>query len=72
MGAGEYFPPLQFLVYIVEVEIGGVTIYPPFGEFCRAKLYCHLYGAQDQGQAYFLPLATMNFVSLLQTPDRWH
>ncbi|GFX97250.1 uncharacterized protein TNCV_557401 [Trichonephila clavipes] len=29
----EYFPPLQFHVYIVEVDIGGVTIYRPFGNF---------------------------------------
>ncbi|GFV41198.1 hypothetical protein TNCV_2979521 [Trichonephila clavipes] len=33
---------------IVEVEIGGVAIYHPFGEFRRAKSYCHLYGAQGQ------------------------
>ncbi|GFY28619.1 hypothetical protein TNCV_4150501 [Trichonephila clavipes] len=26
-GAGEYFRPLQFPALIVEVEIGGVTIY---------------------------------------------
>ncbi|GFV87728.1 uncharacterized protein TNCV_780101 [Trichonephila clavipes] len=37
----------------VEVEIGGVAIYRPFGEFHRAKSYCHLYGAQGQRQAYF-------------------
>ncbi|GFU15599.1 hypothetical protein TNCV_1170981 [Trichonephila clavipes] len=54
--------------HIVEVEIGGVVIYLPFGEFRRANSYCHLYGAQGQGQ-----LATMNFVGLdLTTPDRWH
>ncbi|GFT44081.1 hypothetical protein TNCV_2452611 [Trichonephila clavipes] len=34
---GEYFPPLQFNVKIVEVELGGVAIYRPFGEFHRAK-----------------------------------
>ncbi|GFT82093.1 hypothetical protein TNCV_3910241 [Trichonephila clavipes] len=28
---------------IVEVEMGGVAIYRPFGEFRRAKSYCHLY-----------------------------
>ncbi|GFV54701.1 uncharacterized protein TNCV_3844201 [Trichonephila clavipes] len=50
-GTGEYFPPLQFHVEIVEVEIGGVAICP-FGEFRRAKSYCHLYGAQGQRQAY--------------------
>ncbi|GFY10805.1 HTH_Tnp_Tc3_2 domain-containing protein [Trichonephila clavipes] len=40
---------------IVEVEIGGVTIYRAFGEFRRANSYCHLYGAQGLGQrqAYF-------------------
>ncbi|GFV85904.1 uncharacterized protein TNCV_1422071 [Trichonephila clavipes] len=26
-----------------------------FGEFRRAKSYCHLYGAQGQRQAYLLP-----------------
>ncbi|GFU79314.1 hypothetical protein TNCV_2138371 [Trichonephila clavipes] len=52
-GTGEYFPPLQFHAEIVEVEIGGVAIYRPLGEFCRAKSYCHLYGAQGQRQAYF-------------------
>ncbi|GFS60923.1 hypothetical protein TNCV_2002601 [Trichonephila clavipes] len=31
---------------------GGVAIYRPFGEFRRAKSYCHLYGAQGQRQAY--------------------
>ncbi|GFX78788.1 uncharacterized protein TNCV_1919211 [Trichonephila clavipes] len=38
----EYFPPLQFHAKIVEVEIGGVAIYRPFGEFRRANSYCHL------------------------------
>ncbi|GFT50249.1 histone-lysine N-methyltransferase SETMAR [Trichonephila clavipes] len=40
---------------MVEVEIGGVAIYQPFGEFRRANLSCRLYGAQGQGQrqAYF-------------------
>ncbi|GFT70761.1 hypothetical protein TNCV_2490971 [Trichonephila clavipes] len=42
-----------FLVETVELEIGGVTIYRPFGEFHRAKSYCHLYGAQGQRQTYF-------------------
>ncbi|GFX24128.1 uncharacterized protein TNCV_2436211 [Trichonephila clavipes] len=52
---GEYFPPLQPHGKIGEVEIGGVTIYRPFGEFRRANSYRHLYGAQAQGQrqAYF-------------------
>ncbi|GFW20760.1 uncharacterized protein TNCV_1049811 [Trichonephila clavipes] len=52
---GEYFPPLQSQGKIVEVEIGGVTLYRPFGEFHRANSYCHLRGAQGLGQrqAYF-------------------
>ncbi|GFV11425.1 hypothetical protein TNCV_2962401 [Trichonephila clavipes] len=29
-------------------DIGGVTIYRPFGEFRRANSYCPLYGAQGQ------------------------
>ncbi|GFS65867.1 uncharacterized protein TNCV_390911 [Trichonephila clavipes] len=32
-GIGEYFPPLQSHDKTVEVEIGGVTIYRPFGNF---------------------------------------
>ncbi|GFY27073.1 uncharacterized protein TNCV_2066941 [Trichonephila clavipes] len=54
-GTGEYFPPLQFHGKIVEVEIGGVTIYRPFFEFRRANSCCHLYGAQclDQRHVYF-------------------
>ncbi|GFT47461.1 hypothetical protein TNCV_3749981 [Trichonephila clavipes] len=42
----------SFHAEIVEVEIGGVAIYRPFGEFRRAKPYCHMYGAQGQRQAY--------------------
>ncbi|GFV77617.1 hypothetical protein TNCV_616371 [Trichonephila clavipes] len=44
------YPPSThgFYAEIVEVEIGGVDIYRPFGEFRRAKSYCHLYGAQGQ------------------------
>ncbi|GFU85339.1 uncharacterized protein TNCV_2386441 [Trichonephila clavipes] len=49
-GIGEYFPPIQFHSKIVEVEIGGVAIYLPFGEFHRANSYFHLYGAQGLGQ----------------------
>ncbi|GFU47601.1 hypothetical protein TNCV_2443231 [Trichonephila clavipes] len=61
-------------VEIVEVEIEVVSpSIVPLGEFCRAKLYCYLYGAQGQRQAYHLPHATMNFVDLdLTTSDRWH
>ncbi|GFU15577.1 hypothetical protein TNCV_1170801 [Trichonephila clavipes] len=35
------------------VEIGGVAIYRPCGEFRRVNSYCHLYGAQGQRQTYF-------------------
>ncbi|GFV08465.1 hypothetical protein TNCV_2936811 [Trichonephila clavipes] len=35
---------------------GRVAIYRPFGEFRRAKSYCHLYGVQGQRQAYLLPM----------------
>ncbi|GFV03774.1 hypothetical protein TNCV_1877221 [Trichonephila clavipes] len=63
----------RFHAEIVEGEIGGVAIYHPFGEFRRAKSYCHLYGAQGQRQAYLLPRATMNFVGLdMTTSDKWH
>ncbi|GFU84998.1 uncharacterized protein TNCV_1552621 [Trichonephila clavipes] len=48
-GTGEYFPPIQSHGKIVEVEIGDGAIYRPFGEFLRAKTYCHLYGAQGLG-----------------------
>ncbi|GFS71316.1 hypothetical protein TNCV_5050591 [Trichonephila clavipes] len=48
----ENFSPLQFHAEIVEMEIGGVAIYRPFGEFRRVKSYCHLFGAQGQRQAY--------------------
>ncbi|GFY29207.1 uncharacterized protein TNCV_4723351 [Trichonephila clavipes] len=48
-GTGKYFPPLQFHAKIVEVEIGGVVIYCPFGEFRRANLYSLLFGAQGLG-----------------------
>ncbi|GFT99553.1 hypothetical protein TNCV_801271 [Trichonephila clavipes] len=34
---------------IVEVEIGGVAVYHPFGKFCRANSYCHLYRVQGLG-----------------------
>ncbi|GFT99519.1 hypothetical protein TNCV_3239591 [Trichonephila clavipes] len=62
----------KFNAEILKVEIGGVAIYRPFGEFLRAKSYYHLYDAKGQRQAYFLPLATMNFVGLdLTTSDRF-
>ncbi|GFV65210.1 DUF4758 domain-containing protein [Trichonephila clavipes] len=66
---GEYFLPLQFPAKIVEVEIGGVAIYRPFGKLSRANSHCHLYGAQGLGQrqTYFYPLATVDFMDLIQT-----
>ncbi|GFT75845.1 hypothetical protein TNCV_851471 [Trichonephila clavipes] len=52
--------------------LGGVAIYRPFGEFRRADSYCHMYGGQRR-QAYFLPLATMNFMGFdLTTSGMWH
>ncbi|GFV19678.1 hypothetical protein TNCV_479041 [Trichonephila clavipes] len=52
---GEYFPPLQFTCRNCGGgDRGRVAIYRPFGEFRRAKSYCHLYGAQSQRQAYLL------------------
>ncbi|GFW75983.1 hypothetical protein TNCV_351681 [Trichonephila clavipes] len=48
-------PMITFHAKIVEVEIGGVVIYRPFGEFRRTNSFCHLYGAQRQktfAQAY--------------------
>ncbi|GFW26310.1 uncharacterized protein TNCV_4423571 [Trichonephila clavipes] len=48
-GTGEYFPPLKLHTKIVEVEIGGVAINRPFGEFRRDNSYCHLYGAEGPG-----------------------
>ncbi|GFW40129.1 hypothetical protein TNCV_5118121 [Trichonephila clavipes] len=51
------YPPSThgFHAKIEEVEISGVTIYRPFGEFRRDNSYCHLFGAQGLGQrqAYF-------------------
>ncbi|GFV90085.1 hypothetical protein TNCV_4378011 [Trichonephila clavipes] len=56
-GTGEYFPPLQFTCRNCGGgDRGRVAIYRPFGEFRRAKSYCHLYGAQGQRQAYLLPM----------------
>ncbi|GFS68763.1 integrase catalytic domain-containing protein [Trichonephila clavipes] len=56
-GTGEYFPPLQSTCRNCGGgDRGRVAIYRPFGEFRRAKSYCHLYGAQGQRQAYLLPM----------------
>ncbi|GFW99083.1 uncharacterized protein TNCV_3008531 [Trichonephila clavipes] len=54
-GTGEYFPPFQSHGKVEDVEIGGVALYRPIGEFRRANSYCHLYGGQSLGQrqAYF-------------------
>ncbi|GFX08139.1 hypothetical protein TNCV_4783541 [Trichonephila clavipes] len=42
---------------IVEVEIEVVSpSIVPSGNFAELKLYCHLYGAQGQRQAYLLPM----------------
>ncbi|GFT38700.1 uncharacterized protein TNCV_1498911 [Trichonephila clavipes] len=50
---GEYFPPLQLTCRNCGGrDRGRVAIYRPFGEFRRAKSYCHLFGAQGQRQAY--------------------
>ncbi|GFS71194.1 uncharacterized protein TNCV_5049771 [Trichonephila clavipes] len=53
-GTEKYF--LRSHGKIVEVEVGGVAIYRPFGEFRRAHSNSLLYGAQGLGQrqAYFL------------------
>ncbi|GFV65001.1 hypothetical protein TNCV_763431 [Trichonephila clavipes] len=56
-GTGEYFPPLQFTCRNCGGgDRGCAAIYRSFGEFRRAKSYCHLYGAQGQRQAYLLPM----------------
>ncbi|GFX33535.1 hypothetical protein TNCV_1932021 [Trichonephila clavipes] len=56
-GTGEYVPPLQFTCRNCGGgDRGRVAIYRPFGEFRRAKSYCHLYGAQGQRQAYLQPM----------------
>ncbi|GFY32444.1 hypothetical protein TNCV_3559521 [Trichonephila clavipes] len=36
----KYIEHVKIHAKIVEVEIGGVTIYRPFGEFHRANSYC--------------------------------
>ncbi|GFX00126.1 uncharacterized protein TNCV_296151 [Trichonephila clavipes] len=54
---GKYVPLLQLHTKIVEVEIGGVSFYRPFGEFLRANSHCLLYGAQGQGQTTGVLLA---------------
>ncbi|GFX49294.1 hypothetical protein TNCV_3334121 [Trichonephila clavipes] len=39
----------------VEIEVVSPSIVPS-GKFAELKLYCHLYGAQGQRQAYLLPM----------------
>ncbi|GFV60387.1 hypothetical protein TNCV_3470221 [Trichonephila clavipes] len=54
-GTGEYFPPLQFICRNCGGgDRGRVAIHS--GNFAELKSYCHLYGAQDQRQAYLLPM----------------
>ncbi|GFV59274.1 hypothetical protein TNCV_2340151 [Trichonephila clavipes] len=51
LDASKYPPSTHgFLAKIVGVEISSVAIYRPFEELHRANSYCHLYGAQGQGQ----------------------
>ncbi|GFV04623.1 uncharacterized protein LOC103524116 [Trichonephila clavipes] len=59
----------DFHAEIVEVEIGGVAIYRPFGEFRRAKLYCHLYVAQP---VWWLCPSACNQVGSSSNPDNKH
>ncbi|GFW72850.1 uncharacterized protein TNCV_1266931 [Trichonephila clavipes] len=50
-GTGEYFPPLQSHAKIVEVEIGGVAVYRPFGNFAELiRTVICMHGAQGLGQ----------------------
>ncbi|GFU56917.1 hypothetical protein TNCV_2437941 [Trichonephila clavipes] len=58
---------------IVEVEIGGVAIYRPFGEFRRAKIVLSPVWCSRPTTGVPLAHARMNFVGLdLTTSDRWH
>ncbi|GFX75111.1 DUF4817 domain-containing protein [Trichonephila clavipes] len=54
-GLGSKYPPSirGFHGKIVEVEIGGVAIYRPFGKFRRANSYCHLDEAHFWLNGYF-------------------
>ncbi|GFY20500.1 hypothetical protein TNCV_211321 [Trichonephila clavipes] len=49
------FPLIQSHDKIEEVDIGGITIYHPFGEFRRANSYSHLYGAYGTEAYRFCP-----------------
>ncbi|GFT37313.1 uncharacterized protein TNCV_3150041 [Trichonephila clavipes] len=56
-GTGEYFPPLQFHAKIVEVVIGGVAIYRPFGNFpeLNRTVTCMVLKANDKRTSSLLP-----------------
>ncbi|GFW14244.1 hypothetical protein TNCV_3548331 [Trichonephila clavipes] len=51
---------------------GRVAIYPPFGEFRRAKSYCHLYGAQGQRRRTSCPCHDEFRGPRSDYVDRWH
>ncbi|GFT79405.1 uncharacterized protein TNCV_604241 [Trichonephila clavipes] len=53
----EYFPPLQFHAYIVEMEVGGVAIYRPFGNFTELNctVTCMVLYANDRRTSSPLP-----------------
>ncbi|GFW91112.1 uncharacterized protein LOC103524116 [Trichonephila clavipes] len=52
----KFSPSTDFHAEFVEMEIGGVTIYHPFGEFHQAKSYCHLHGSQDNDRRTSSPM----------------
>ncbi|GFX37619.1 uncharacterized protein TNCV_3201421 [Trichonephila clavipes] len=56
-GSGEYFPPLQFHAKIVEVEIGGIAVYRPFGNFTEQNrtVTCMALKANDRRTSSPLP-----------------
>ncbi|GFW55730.1 uncharacterized protein TNCV_121141 [Trichonephila clavipes] len=56
-GTGEYFPPLQFHAKVVEVEIGGVAIYRPFGNFTELNrtVTCMVFKTNDRRTSSPLP-----------------
>ncbi|GFV45562.1 hypothetical protein TNCV_4855841 [Trichonephila clavipes] len=55
-GLGSMPDATKYPPKIVEVDIGGVIIYRPFGEFRRAKSYCHLYGVLSNDRRTSNPL----------------
>ncbi|GFW78543.1 hypothetical protein TNCV_1143141 [Trichonephila clavipes] len=69
----EYFSPPQFHAEIVEMEIGGVAIYHPFGNFTELNRTVTCMVLKANGRLTFSPFATMNFVGFdLTTSDGWH